>query len=170
MPDPACDLLKSVARISNASGPILVKVDQMLRSISTAFQSGRCLFLGPEKIVPNGFLSRLVLEKKPLWVEEGSSFQKENVLPEEEDLLCPAFACIPLYDGTSFLGILYLGFPKRYTFSPQERDLFLVVGEAMKREIRNADLQQMVQRHEKRVKKLFDSVGTQQSAFDYREF
>jgi two-component system, NtrC family, sensor histidine kinase HydH len=154
MPDPAYDLLKSVARISNASGPILVKVDQMLRSISTAFQSGRCLFLGPEKIVPNGFLSRLVLEKKPLWVEEGSSFQKENALPEEEDLLCPAFACIPLYDGTSFLGILYLGFPEQHRFSPQQMDLLPLLAEVIEITIHNDDLQQMIQSHEKRVKKL----------------
>jgi signal transduction histidine kinase len=154
MPDPAYDLLKSVVRISNASDRIPVKLDQMLRSISKAFQSGRCLFLGPEKIIPNGLLSRVVSEKKPLWVEEESSFQKENVLPEEEALLCPAFACIPLYDETSFLGIFYLGFPKHYRFSPQERDLFLLVGEVMERAIRNEDLRQMVQRHEKRVKKL----------------
>jgi len=154
MPDPAYDLLKSIAQISNASGPISDKLDQMLHSISKAFQPDRCLFLGPERIIPNGFLSRLALEKKPVWVEEGSFFQRENVLPEEKELLCPAFACVPLYDETSFLGVLYLGFPKHYTFSAQDKDLFPVVGEVMERAIRNDDLQQMVQRHEKRVKKL----------------
>ncbi|HMK76363.1 MAG TPA: GAF domain-containing protein [Thermodesulfobacteriota bacterium] len=142
MPDPAYDLLKSVVRISNALLSLPVKLDQMLQSISKAFQSGRCLFLGPEKIIPNGFLYRLALEKKPLWVEEGSPFRKENAFPEEEDLLCPAFACVPLYDETSLLGILYLGFPKHYTFSPQERDLFLLVGQVMERAIRNDDLRQ----------------------------
>ena len=154
MPDPAYVLLKSIVQISNASSPISVKLNQMLHSISKAFQPDRCLFLGPERIIPNGFLSRLALEKKPVWVEEGSFFQRENVLPEEKDLLFPAFACLPLYDETSFLGVLYLGFPKHYTFSAQDKDLFPVVGEVMERAIRNDDLQQMVQRHEKRVKKL----------------
>ena len=142
MSDPAYDLLKSVVQISNTSGPIPVKLDQMLQSISKAFESGRCLFLGPEKILPNGFFSRVALEKNPLWVEEESSFQKGNALPGEEALLCPAFACIPLYDETSSLGILYLGFPKQYKFSPQQRELFLAVGETMKRAIQNDDLRQ----------------------------
>jgi signal transduction histidine kinase len=114
----------------------------MLQSISEAFQPDRCLLLEPEKIVPNGFLYRLVLEKQPLWVEEGSSFRKENALPEEQDLLCPAFACIPLGDGTSFRGILYLGFSKHYRFSHQEMDVLLLVGEVMERAIRNDDLHQ----------------------------
>jgi signal transduction histidine kinase len=156
MPNPLhpYDLLKSIVQLSNASLPIPVKLDQMLQSISEAFQPDRCLLLGPEKIIPNGFLYRLVLEKKPLWAEEGSSFRKENAFPEEQDLLCPAFACIPLCDGTSFRGILYLGFPKPYRFSPQEMDVLLLVGEVMERAIRNDDLHQMVQRHEKRVRDL----------------
>ena len=136
------DLLKSIVQLSNSSIPINVKLDRMLQSISGAFQSDQCFLLKPEKIDKNGFLSRLVLEKKPLWVEEGSPFQKENVLSEEEDLLCPTFACIPLYDGTSSQGILYIGFSKHYTFSPQEVDLLLLIGEAMERAIRNDDLHQ----------------------------
>src|SRR5512136_377768 len=125
------DLLKSIVQLSNASLPIFAKLDQMLQSISKAFQSGRCLLLGPERIIPNGFFSRLALEKKPLWVEEGTSFRKENAFPEEEDLLCPAFACVPLYDGTSFQGILYLNFPTHTRFSPQEMDLLLLVAEVL---------------------------------------
>lgn len=142
MPNPLLpyDLLKSIVQLSNASLPIPVKLDQMLQSISEAFQPDRCLLLEPEKIIPNGFFYRLVLEKKPLWVEEGSSFRKENAFPEEQDLLCPAFACIPLGDGTSFRGILYLGFSKHYRFSPQEMDVLLLVGEVMERAIRNDDL------------------------------
>ncbi len=124
------DLLKSILQHSTASFPLQVKLDRILQSVSGAFQPDRCLFLNPEKIGKNGFLSRLVSEKKPLWVEEGVSFQKENVLPEEEDLLCPTFACIPLVDETSFQGILYLGFSKPRRFSPQEVDLLLSIGEA----------------------------------------
>ena len=81
------DLLKSIIQLSTSSLPTDVKLDRMLQSISVAFQSDRCLFLRTEKIVENGFLSRLVSEKKPLWVENGSSFQKENVPLEEEGLL-----------------------------------------------------------------------------------
>ena len=72
----------------------------------------------------------------------GSSFQKENVPLEEEGLLCPTFACIPLYDETSFQGILYIGFSRHYKFSPQEIDLLLLIGEDMGAAIRNDDLHQ----------------------------
>ena len=136
------DLLKSVVHLSNSSIPIHIKLDQMLQSISETFQADRCLLLSPEKIIKNGFLCRLVLDKKPLWVEEGSSFQNENVLSEEKDLLRPTFACIPLYDGASSQGILYLGFSRHTTFSPQEVDLLLLIGETMQRAIRNDDIHQ----------------------------
>ena len=136
------DLLKSIVQLSTSSIPIQVKLDRMLQSISGAFQSDRCLLLKPEKIDKSGFLSRLVSEKKPLWVEDGASFQKENVPLEEEGLLCPTFACIPLEDETSFQGILYIGFSKHYKFSPQDIDLLLLIGEAMGGVIRNDDLHQ----------------------------
>ena len=76
MPNPLhpYDFLKSIVRLSNASLPIPVKLDQMLQSISEAFQTDRCLLLEPEKIIPNGFFYRLVLEKKP----------KGTPLPEAE--------------------------------------------------------------------------------------
>ena len=131
------DLLKSIIQLSTSSDPIQVKLDRMLQSISGAFQSDRCLLLKPEKIINNGFLSRLVSEKKPLWVEEGSFFQKEDVLLEEKELLCPTFACIPLYDETSSQGILYVGFSKKHKFSPQEVDLLLLIAKEIEAAIRN---------------------------------
>jgi two-component system sensor histidine kinase HydH len=136
------DLLKSIIQLSTSSIPIQAKLDRMLQSISGAFQSDRCFLLRPEKIIENGFLSRLASEKKPLWVEEGSPFQKENVLSEEEGLVCPTFACIPLYDETSFQGILYIGLSKHYKFSPEEVELLLLIGKAMGGAIRNDDLRQ----------------------------
>lgn len=136
------DLLKSIVQLSTSSVPINVKLDRMLQSISEAFQSDRCLFLRPEEIIQNGFLSRLVSEKRPLWVEEESSFQKENVLPEERGLLCPTFACIPLCNESSSQGIFYIGFSRNREFSPQEVDLLLLIGEAMGAAIRNDDLYQ----------------------------
>ena len=136
------DLLKSIIQLSTLSIPIQVKLDRMLQSISGAFQSDHCLLLKPEKIIKNGFLSRLVSEKKPLWVEEVSSFQKEDVLLEEKELLCPTFACIPLYDETSSQGILYIGFSKKHKFSLQEVDLLLLIGESMGGAIRNDNLHQ----------------------------
>jgi two-component system sensor histidine kinase HydH len=131
------DLLKSTIQLSTSSIPIQVKLDRMLQSISEAFQSDRCLLLKPEKIDKDGFLSCLISEKNPLWVEEGSSFQKENVLPEEEGLLCPTFACIPIYDETSSQGIFYMGFSKSHKFSPQEVDLLLLIAKEMEAAIRN---------------------------------
>ncbi len=131
------DLLKSIIQLSTSSLPFQVKLDRMLQSISEAFESDQCLLLKPEKIDKHGFLFRLVSEKKPLWVEEGSSFQKENVLSEEKELLYPAFACVPLYDEASFQGILHIGFLKKRKFSSEEVDLLLLIAKEMEAAIRN---------------------------------
>ena len=138
------DLLKSIVQLSTSSASVEIKQDRMLQSISRAFETDRCLLLRPGKIIHDGFISRLVSEKKPLWVEEGTSFQKETVPPEEKELLCPCptFACIPMYDEVSFQGILYIGFSKNHGFPPQEIDLLLLIGETMGAVIRNDDLHQ----------------------------
>jgi two-component system sensor histidine kinase HydH len=138
-PDPY-DLLKSIIHLSTSSIPIEAKLDGMLQTISDAFESDRCLLLRPDKIGENGFLFRLASEKKPLWVDEESSFHREKVLSEEEDLLCPSFVCVPLYDETSFQGILYIGFSKKRRFSSQETDLILLIAKEMEGAIRNAHL------------------------------
>jgi len=131
------DLLKSVVQLSNSSVPFQVKLDRMLQSISDAFQADQCLLLKPESIAEDGFLFRVASQKKPLWVEEGSCLQEEDVLPSEKNLLCPTFACIPLYHENTFLGIFHIGFSKQYKFSPLEVDLLLLVGEAMSGAIQN---------------------------------
>jgi two-component system sensor histidine kinase HydH len=138
-PDPY-DLLKSFIHLSTSSIPIEAKLEGMLQTISDAFGSDRCLFLRPDKIGENGFLSRLASEKKPLWVVEESSFNREEVLSQEEDLLRPSFVCIPLYGETSFQGILYIGFSKSRRFSVQETDLILLIAKEMEGAIRNAHL------------------------------
>ncbi len=134
------DLLKSIIQLSNSSLPLQAKLDQMLQSISEAFQPDRCLLLKPERIDEDGFLSRVVSQKKPLWVEEGSCLQEENILPSEKDLLCSTFVCIPLYHEDSFRGIFYMGFSKHHKFPSQEVDLLLLVGEAMAGAIQNDHL------------------------------
>jgi signal transduction histidine kinase len=138
----AYDLLKSILQLSNTSLPLDGKLDQMLQCISRAFQSDRCLFLKPETIDKDGFFSRVGSEKRPLWVERGSFFLKENVSPREEELLCPTFACFPLYEDASLKGILYVGFLKRDRFSPEEKDLLPLIGEVIGGVIRNDDLHQ----------------------------
>jgi signal transduction histidine kinase len=140
-PDPY-DLLKSIIHLSTSSISIETKLDGMLQILSDAFESDRCLVLRPDKIGKNGFLARLASERKPLWVEDGASFQREGVLSEEKDLLCPSFACIPLYDETSFQAILYIGFSKNRRFSSQETDLILLIAKEMEEAIRNAHLHQ----------------------------
>lgn len=134
------DLLKSIIHLSASSLPLETKLDQMTRSISGAIQSDRCLLLRPEKIGPNGLLSRLASEKQPLWVDEASPFQREGILPEEEDLLSPSFACIPLCEDLSFQGILYIGFSNHRKFSSQEIDVLLLIAKEMGRTIQNAHL------------------------------
>ena len=138
-PDPY-DLLKSIIHLSTSSIPIEAKLDGMLQTLSDALESDRCLLLKPDKIGKNGFLSHLASEKKPLWVDEGSSFNKEGVLSEEKDLLCPSFACIPLYDETAFQGFLYIAFSKSRRFSTQETNLILLIAKEMEGAIRNAHL------------------------------
>jgi two-component system sensor histidine kinase HydH len=144
MPSPIRDrdLLKSILQLSNSSLPIDVKLDRMLQTIAETFRSDRCLFLKSEKIDKNGFLSLVASEKKPFWGEKDASFPKENISLEEENLLRPPFACIPLYDGSSFEGILYVGFSKDYRFFPEEMDLLLLAGEVMRGAIRSDDLRQ----------------------------
>jgi len=154
-PDPY-DLLKSIIHLSTSSLSTEAKLDRMLQSISDALGSDRCLLLKPGRIAENGFLSRLASEKRPLWIGEGSSFGKGEVLPEEEDLLCPTFACVPLYDEATLLGILYIAFLENRKFSPQETDLILLIAKEMEAAIRNAmayyETSEIAREHEKKVK------------------
>jgi signal transduction histidine kinase len=153
------DLLKSIIQLSTSFIPIETKLDQMVHSTSDTFQADRCLLLRPEKIGANGFLSRLASEKKPLWVDEESSFQRKGILPEEEDLLSPSFALIPLCNENSFQGILYIGFSKNRKFSSQEMDSLLTIAKEMGRTIQNAmthyETSMVAQELEKRVRELF---------------
>jgi two-component system sensor histidine kinase HydH len=138
----AYTLLKSIIHHSTSSLPIETKLDQMLQSVSSAFQSDRCFLLRPDHINSHGFLSRVASEKKSFWVDEGSFFQAEDVLLEEKGLLSPTFACIPLWDETTFQGILYISFLNKKRFSPQDVDLLLLIAEEMTASIRNAHLHQ----------------------------
>jgi two-component system sensor histidine kinase HydH len=140
-------LLKASMPFSNASLPLEEELDRMIQLISGALGSDRCLFLRPDKVNDKGFLSHLARDRKPLWVDEGSSFQAEGILPEEEPLICPSFACIPLYEGTVFQGILYIGFSKKIKFSPEEVDLFLLIAKQMEATIRIAHVLQKEEQH-----------------------
>jgi two-component system sensor histidine kinase HydH len=141
----AYDLLKSIIHLSASSIPIKDKLDQMLQSISDAFESDQCLLLRREKIPEDGFLFRRALRQEPFWVDEESPFSEEGIHPKEKELLRPTFACIPLYDKTTFQGILYIGFSKKRKFSTQEIDLLLSIAEEMGEAIRNAHLLQKVE-------------------------
>jgi signal transduction histidine kinase len=138
-PDPY-GLLKSIIHLSASSIPTEAKLEGMLQSISESLGSDRCLLVKPDKIRENGFLARLIKEKRPIWMDEGSPLRREEVLLEEQDLLSPAFACLPLYDESTLLGILYIGFSKGRKFSSQETDLILLVAKEMECAIRNDHL------------------------------
>jgi two-component system sensor histidine kinase HydH len=139
------DLLKKAIELSSSSLPIETKLERMLQFISKGFQSDRSLHLQPEAILKDGFLSRVAERKEPLWVDEASPFQEEGVLAEERDLLCPAFACLPLVDEDSFHGFLYVGFKKGRTFSSGEVDLLLLLAKVMGTAIRNDRLHRMAE-------------------------
>jgi two-component system, NtrC family, sensor histidine kinase HydH len=136
----AYEVLKRFLQISTASLPADLRLEQILQSISEAFQSTQCLLLKPDQIDRNGLFSPVVLEKKALWVEDGASFGKERILPDERRFLFPAFGCLPLSDGDSFQGILYLSFSKPRNFSSEEIDLLLLVAKGIGEILRNAAL------------------------------
>ncbi len=143
-PDPF-ELLKKIIHLSTLSLPIKDKLDQMLQAIRQAFGANQTLLLRREQIVENGFLWRLALERKPFWIEDGSSLPKEMVHPKEMELLRPPFACLPLYEKETFQGTLYIGFPENRKLSPQEMDLLLLVTKEMGEAIQLSHLQQKVQ-------------------------
>jgi two-component system sensor histidine kinase HydH len=142
----AYNLLKSIISLSASSLPIEAKLDGMFQAIGEALGSDRCVLIRPEKIVENGFFSRLASERKPLWMEEASDLQMADVSLEEKDLLLPSFVCFPLGNETSLQGILYLGFSKSRKFSPQDIDLLFIVSKEMEATIQNARLYQGAER------------------------
>ncbi len=138
------ELLTKIIHLSTTPLPIKDKLDQMLQAINEAFGADQTLLLRREKIVENGFLWRLALEKKPFWIEEESFLSEEKVHPKEKEFLRPPFACLPLFDRDNFQGTLYIGFPRSRTLSPQEMDLLVLITKEMGEAIQLAHLQQKV--------------------------
>jgi hypothetical protein len=124
-------LLKAVLLISHSSASLEEKLGQVLQAISDTFQADRTLFLKPDQMRENGWLSRVAAERKPLWVDEGFSFGKGSILPEEGSFICSSFAFIPVGNGSSFEGLLYIGFERPRKSFQQERDLFALISEVM---------------------------------------
>jgi two-component system sensor histidine kinase HydH len=148
------DLLKKAIHLSSSSMSIEKKLTGMFRLIADAFQSDRSFHLQPEAIPKEGFLSRVAESREPLWVDERTPFQDEALLPGEKDLLCPSFACIPLFDDTSFQGIFYVGFSRSRTFSPNDVELLLLLANEIGAAIRSDQLHYLAEDHERRVKQL----------------
>ena len=140
----AYELLKKIIYLSNTPLHIKDKLDQMLQAINEAFGADQTLLLRREKIVENGFLWRLALEKKPFLIEDESSLPQEKVHPNEKEFLRPPFACLPLFDRDNFQGTLYIGFPKNRTLSPQEMDLLVLITKEMGEAIQLSHLEQKV--------------------------
>ncbi len=140
----AYELLTKIIDLSTTPVPIKDKLDQMLQAIKEALGADQTLLLRREKIVENGFLWHLALEKKPFWIEEESSLPQEKVHPKEKEFLHPPFACLSLFDKDTFQGTLYIGFPRNRTLSPQEMDLLVLVTKEMGEAIQVSHLQQKV--------------------------
>jgi signal transduction histidine kinase len=136
----AYSLLRRFLEISTVSLPTETKLDQILGSIAESFQSDQCLLLQPDQVHPDGLFSRVVSEKEALWVEDGPSFSKAAVRPEEEPFVRAAFVCLPLSDGDSFQGILYLGFSKPRHFLSEEVELLFLIAKGIEEALRNAAL------------------------------
>jgi signal transduction histidine kinase len=141
----AYELLKKAIHLSTSPLSIKEKLDQMLEAIRDAFGADETLLLRREKIVENGLLFRLALEKKPFWFDEESPLPEDRVYPNERELLHPPFACIPLYEKDTFLGMLYIGFPKNRKISSKEMDLLLLITEEMGEAIQLSHLFQKVE-------------------------
>jgi two-component system, NtrC family, sensor histidine kinase HydH len=136
----AYELLTKFLQISTASLPVETRLEQILRSISEAFQTDQCLLVKPEQIGSGGFFSRVALEKKALWMGGETSIDREPILPEEERFVCLASVCLPLWGQESFQGILYLGFSKRRDFPSEEVDLLLLLTKGIGELLRNGAL------------------------------
>jgi two-component system, NtrC family, sensor histidine kinase HydH len=136
----AYDLLRRFLQVLTTALPTDNKLDQILLSISEFFQSDRTLLLKPDQIDPDGLFAGVVSEKEALWVEDGASFSRANVRPGEEAFLSAAFVCLPLSDGDSFLGIVYLGFSKPRSFLAEEADLLFLIAKGIGEILRNAAL------------------------------
>jgi signal transduction histidine kinase/uncharacterized protein YigA (DUF484 family) len=141
----AYELLKKIIHLSTTPLSIKDKLDQMLKAIKEVLGADQILLLRREKIVENGFLWRLALEKKPFLIEDESSLPKENVHPKEKEFLRPPFACLPLYEKDTFQGTLYIGFPSNRKLSSHEMDLLVLVTKEMGEAIQFSHLQQKVQ-------------------------
>lgn len=133
--DPGC-LSQALLRVSTSALPYESKLDGVLQLISDAFHSERCILLNPEGSRKDGFLGRLLSEKSPLRVSDGSTFAADGLPSEEADLIRPAFACLPLSDR-----ILYLGFAEKRTFSLHEVDWLTLAGQVVADLLRNHTLQ-----------------------------
>jgi two-component system, NtrC family, sensor histidine kinase HydH len=159
------DLLRKFLRISTDLLPTETKLGQILQSVAEGFRSDRCLLLRPDQLHPDGLFSRVASEKEALWVEDGTSFSKANVRPDEEPFLCATFVCLPLFEGGSFQGILYLGFSKPRHFLSEEVNLLSLIARGIGEVLRNAALHskaeqtiseagRLVQDHEKSLRQL----------------
>jgi signal transduction histidine kinase len=125
------DFLKAVLQTSYSSLSLETRLVHIVEALSDAFQSDDTRFLRPDQIRKQGWLSRLVREKKNVWIDEESSSGGGNVLPEEESLLRPSYAFIRVGEEVSFQGLLYIGFARPRKFSSQEIDLLTLISKIL---------------------------------------
>lgn len=136
-------LLKETIELLTSSLPLETKLEGILKKVTDSFRSNRSLLLPPESIPKEGFLSRVAEGRKPLWIDEKHPFQEERIHPEERGLLCPCFACIPLFDETSFEGIFYIGFLEARAFTLDEIELLVLLAKEIGAAIRNDQLRRL---------------------------
>ncbi|MCX8117757.1 MAG: GAF domain-containing protein [Desulfobacterota bacterium] len=139
------DLLKTALTLYGSSLSTETKVETLLRSIQETFPAEKAIFMAPERIPQGGLLSWIASRGVPLWVDAMRPLLGKSLLPEERDLLCPSFGCIPLTDKGLFKGIFYIGFREHRTFSPAEMELLLLLSESIRMILRDHQFGRLVE-------------------------
>lgn len=138
--------LKSILSISNSNIPIEEKINQVLQSISNSFSS-ECQLIRTEEIKEGGFLYNLKKQRKPFLVDDKSILNAEEFLPLERSLIKPTFGFFPVFNGSQFYGILYIGFSKKMKFSSEITDLINIVLKEIEKNLKIENLSQRTERY-----------------------
>jgi signal transduction histidine kinase len=144
-------LIKSVIFISSSNLSCFEKIDRILQSLSDSFASEACRFFRVEEIKEGSILYRILKTKKPFFSDELTPIEYEEFLKEEKILIQPFFVCIPVYDDSSFYGILYLGYTKSKIFSSEAIEILSLVSKEIGRIL---NIERLIEKKERYLSEL----------------
>lgn len=140
-------LIRSILLLSNSNLPLPKKIESITNYISNSFSSEIFNFIPFEEISKEGILDRILREKEAFFVDNGFEVDSKEFLPEEQHLKKPSFAFIPIYDESSPLGVLYIGFSKEIKFSLLTKDILKLIAKEIERNLRTERLVEKVDRY-----------------------